>query len=466
MPDASALNRPLALLVAATFFMENLDGTIISTAAPAMAHDLGTRPVAINAAMTSYLVTLAIGIPISGWLTDRFGARRVFSLAIVVFTVASALCALSPDLVVLCAMRVVQGAGGAMMVPVGRLIVLRSTQKRDLLAATAYLTWPALVAPVIAPLLGGWLTSVASWHWIFWLNVPLGVAALVAALRLVVDPPRAGTPAPDLVGFLTAGGAAAALLIGLESFEGTGPVPWSRVAVLLAMAVLLGGWCLHGLRHRRHPLLDLGGYAVATFRVANAGGALYRLLIFSAPFLLPLMFQVGYGWSATRSGALVMTLFLGNVAIKPVTTPLIRWLGFRSVIWWSCVGGAACFLGCALIGPATPLPLIVALLVLSGVFRSVGFTGYNSVQFADIPAAGMGAANTLSATVQQLAAGLGVAVGALVLRASEAVTGSDGEHLGEWRLTFVVLAALMLIPAVEVLRGLRHDAGDEVAAGR
>ncbi|SDS89035.1 drug resistance transporter, EmrB/QacA subfamily [Friedmanniella luteola] len=461
---SATLNRPLALLVAGTFFMENLDGTVIATAAPAIASDLGVAPVDINLAMTAYLVTIAVGIPISGWLTDRFGGRRVLVTAIAVFTVASLLCALSTTLPVLVGMRVLQGVGGALMVPVGRLVVLRVTTKQDLLDAVAYLTWPALVAPVIAPALGGWIVSVASWHWIFLINLPLGVVALVVAARIV--PSLDGTPSVpplDLVGFGLCAGTLAALLVGLEllgpQHVGGALAPAGTLVVAALLGLLTALW----LRRTPHPLLRFGALRLQSFRVSNLGGGVYRMVISAVPFLLPLMFQVGFGWSPVQAGLLVLLLFLGNVAIKPATSPLIRTFGFRSVLIASIVGGLLVFVAIAMLRPGTPLVVTGAVLVLSGVFRSVGFSAYNSLQFADLDTADMTDANTLASTLQQVAVGLGVAVGAVVLRVVDLTAGPGRlDPVTPYAITFGVLAVLMLHPLVEALV-LHRSAGDEVA---
>ncbi len=461
---SATLNRPLALLVAGTFFMENLDGTIIATAAPAIAADLGVAPVDVNLAMTAYLVTIAVGIPVSGWLTDRFGGRRVLGSAIAIFTVASLLCALSVNLPMLVAMRVLQGFGGALMVPVGRLVVLRVTTKQDLLDAVAYLTWPALVAPVIAPALGGWIVSVSSWHWIFLINLPLGVVALVVAARIVPPADAAPSVPPlDLMGFSLCAGTLAALLIGLEllgpQHGGGALAPTGTLVGAVLLGVLTAGW----LRRTPHPLLRFGALRLQSFRVSNLGGGVYRLVISAVPFLLPLMFQVGFGWSPVRAGLLVLLLFLGNVAIKPATSPLIRTFGFRSVLIVSIAGGLATFVAIAALRPGTPLVLTGLVLVLSGVFRSVGFSAYNSLQFADLEPADMTDANTLASTLQQVAVGLGVAIGAVILRVVDLSAG-PGElgPVTPYTITFVVLALLMLHPLIEALM-LHRSAGDEVA---
>ncbi|GEL26230.1 MFS transporter [Pseudonocardia sulfidoxydans NBRC 16205] len=459
-PGPTGLQRPLALLVAGAFFMEILDGTVIAPAAPHIADDLGVSAVDVNVAITGYLLTLAVLIPISGWLADRFGARRVFTAALVIFTLASAGCAMAPSLPVLTATRVLQGVGGAMMVPVGRLAVLRTTPKRDLVRAIAFLTWPALVAPVIAPALGGVLANYASWRWIFIVNVPLGIAALVLALRIVPDV-RGPRRALDWRGFLLTAGGAAALVVGLES---VGAGRWgSAVTGLVLAAVLLTAAVRYLLRARR-PLLDLRMLRVATYRLTAAGGSVYRMVITAIPFLLPLLFQLGFGWSAAQAGLVVIALFVGNVGIKPATTPLMRRFGIRTLVLFSIAASAACLVGMALLTDETPLPVVLALLLASGIVRSTGFTAYNSVAYADVEPDRMTGANTLMSTLQELGAGLGVAVGALFVRLGDPigqVTGLSDAPATPYRVAFVLLVLVLLVPAVEALR-LSRTAGDVV----
>ncbi|WP_051941183.1 MFS transporter [Phaeacidiphilus oryzae] len=464
--------RAVALLVAGAFFMENLDGTIISTAAPRMAVSLAVRPADINVAMTAYLLTVAACIPASGWAVDRFGARRVFTAAVGVFTLASALCTLSGGLGELTAARVVQGIGGAMMVPVGRLVVLRDTEKSELLAAVAYLTWPALLAPVIAPTLGGLLSAYASWRWIFALNLPLGAAALIAAFRLMPrrDPGPATGAGPD-VGAASAGAggadrldwagfgySGAGLAIGLYGVEGLGgtPIDWTRTGPALAAGALLLGLAVRHLARAERPLVDLRVMRLHSARVSNLGGSLFRTAISAVPFLLPLLFELGYGWSPTAAGLMLMAVFAGNIGIKPLTSPILRRWGFKRVLVGSNLAAAGSIALCAGLGPHTPLAATAAVLFAGGVFRSIGFTAYNGVAFAEVPAAQMSAANTLNATLQQLAGGVGVAAGALALRAGQAV--SDGHPAGgavglaPFRIAFLLVALLPLVGAVEVAR--------------
>jgi EmrB/QacA subfamily drug resistance transporter len=457
---AGTVRRRLALLVAGGMFMEILDGTVIAPAAPHIAEGFGVPAVAVNVAITAYVLTLAVLVPISGWLADRFGARRIFLTAILVFTLASAACALAPSLPVLTATRVVQGAGGAMMVPVGRLVVLRTTAKTDLIRAIAYLTWPALVAPVIAPAVGGVLATYASWRWIFVLNLPLGLAGAVLTLRLVPDL-RGERRGLDWRGFVLTAVGVAALVVGLESVGSTRPDPALFATSLAAAGAVLTTGVVYLLR-TAHPLVDLRILRTATFRVTAFGGSVYRAVIAAIPFLLPLFFQLAFGWSAALAGLLVIALFAGNVGIKPATTPLMRRFGIRTVMLSAIVASALLLAAMALLQPTTPMPLLVALLVASGVARSVGFTAYNSVAFADVPAERMTSANTLNATLQELGSGLGVAVGALLVRLGGAVGFAPGGDA--FRFAFVLLAVIFLVPAVEAFL-LPRSAG-AVVTGR
>jgi len=441
------------VLVAGAFFMENLDATIIAPAAPAMAADFGVQPVQINVAMTAYLLTVAVLIPASGWLSDRFGARAVFAFAICVFTLASVGCAVAPTLGLLTAARVVQGAGGAMMVPVGRLVVLRSTDKSELIKAIAYLTWPALVAPVLAPPLGGLLSEFASWRWIFLINVPLGVVGLVLALRLVPDVRATERRRLDWRGFLLTAVGVAALVIGLEQI-GTGQLNWAFISIALGTALLVLAVDIGYLLHARHPLLDLRTLRIHSLRAAVAGGTVFRLVISAIPFLLPLFFQIGFGWSAAQAGGIVIALFAGNVGIKPLTTPLMRTLGIRTVLLIALGMSIACLVAMGFLQPTTPLTIIIVVLAVSGVFRSVGFSAYNSVAFSDVPADRMSHANTLHATLQELGAGLGIAVGALLVRLGDpigAALGLAGDAGTPYRVAFVLLGVILLVPMVEAV---------------
>ena len=442
--------------------MEILDGTVLTTAAPAIAADFGVAPVDVGAAVSGYLLALAAGIPVSGWLAARWGSRRVFLAGVVLFTLASALCALSPDLFVLVVCRVLQGAGGSLMVPVGRLVVLRATPKADLLPTIAYLTWPALLAPVVAPSVGGWIVTVASWHWIFLINVPLGVVACLAAVRLVPRLTEDAPPPLDRCGLVLTTVVLLSVLLGLELAR-PGGSPVLGVALLVG-GVLLGVGTVRWLRRAPHPVLDLDGLSVPTFRAANLEGSVYRAVISAVPFVVPLLLQVGFGWSPARAGLLLMALFAGNVGVKPFTTPLLRRFGFRQVLLGSIVGGSLALLALAALGPTTPVALLAGVLVVSGAFRSIGFSAYNSLQFADVDADRLRGANVLSSTLQQVAGALGVAAAALLLRFGQ-LADPDPQALLPYRAAFVVLAVGLLLPLWSAAR-LPRAVARHVTGGR
>jgi EmrB/QacA subfamily drug resistance transporter len=453
--------RPrLALLVAATFFMEFLDGTILTTAIPSIASDFRVAPADINITMTAYLVTVAMGIPLSSWLAERFGARRIFCLAIAVFTIASLLCAVSTDLTMLTLSRVAQGMGGAMMVPVGTLVVLRGTPKSELLRATAYLVWPGLLAPVLAPMVGGALTTFLSWHWIFLINIPLGLAAFIAALRLVPRTQFDGKRRLDWFGLMLTTLGVGALVVGLETLGGHASNVLAVVVVTAGVLSLAGAVWWMG--KAKVPLFNLSVFGTRTFRATSTGGFIYRLTISSVPFLLPLMFQDGFGWDPLKAGVMVAAVFVGNIGIKPATTPLIRRFGFKAVLVFASFASALTFALCAFLDAQTPEPLIFALLLFSGAFRSIGFSAYASVQYADIVPGQLPSANAISATLVQLAAAAGIAVGALFLRLFEATGLFGTDQVGAYKGAFIAMAVLMLISTVDSLTLHRH-AGAEVS---
>lgn len=455
-----------ALLVAGAFFMEFLDGTVIATALPDMAKDFGVAAVDLNIGISAYLITLAVLIPASGWIADRFGARRVFTLALAIFTLASVFCGLSTSVDTFVAMRILQGMGGALMVPVGRLAVLRTTPKHQLIKAIATLTWPALVAPIIGPPLGGFITSYASWHWIFFINVPLGLAAMALSLSLRIIPDiREEERRPfDLPGFLATSVAMVSLVSAMEILGDNRPEGWQTLA-LLGLGI---GCMLFSLRHFRRaawPMVRLDALRVPTFRVTMYGGSLFRASISAVPFLLPLLFQVGFGMDPFHSGLLVLAVFVGNFTIKPATTPLIRWLGFRRLLLINGALNVLSLLACAFLTPQTPVWLILLILFLGGVFRSIQFTGISTLAFADVPSPQMSYANTLFSTASQLAVGLGITLGAIGIRI--------GEKLSEWlslstlpgisfRLSFVFIALICLVGMVDSLK-LTADAGSSVS---
>lgn len=461
--DERAFSAP-ALLVAGAFFMEFLDGTVIATALPDMARDFGVTAVELNIGISAYLITLAVLIPASGWIADRFGARAIFTLALAIFTLASVFCGLSTEVHIFVAMRILQGVGGALMVPVGRLAVLRTTPKHQLIKAIATLTWPALVAPIIGPPLGGFITRYASWHWIFFINVPLGLAAIILSLRIIPDIRETERRSFDLSGFITTSVAMVSLVTAMERLGDRQPQIWPT----LALAALGFGCLLYSIRHFRRavaPMVRLDALQVPTFRVTMYGDSLFRASISAVPFLLPLLFQVGFGMDPFHSGLLVLAVFVGNLTIKPATTPLIRWLGFRRLLLINGALNVCSLLACALLTPQTPVWAIMLILYLGGVFRSIQFTGVSTLAFADVPAAQMSDANTLFSTASQLAVGLGITLGAIGIRLGEQV--GDWLHLTElpgisFRLSFVFIALICLVGMIDSLH-LAKTAGSSVS---
>ncbi|WP_165618198.1 MFS transporter [Mycolicibacterium porcinum] len=443
----------MALLVAGSLFMEILDATIIAPAIPLIAESFGVGPVDVNVAISAYLVTVAVLIPASGWLADRFGTRRVFVGAIAVFTLASIGCAASASLPMLVLMRVLQGVGGAMMVPVGRLAVLRQSGKGDLVRAIALLTWPALTAPVLAPVLGGVIATLGSWRWIFAVNIPIGVLGIVLALKLVRGGPQPTTRSLDWPGLLALGSGIAAALIALEHIRVSG-TDWGLVAAGGAAAVVLLAAAVWRLLTATAPLVQLRVLRVHTLRITVVAGSLYRLVITAVPFLLPLQFQLEFGWTPLAAGVMVAALFAGNLTIKPATTPLMRRFGIRTVLLVNGVASVACFGLLALLRPGLPVAVMAVVLYLSGALRSIGFTAYNSLAFSDVEGEELTHANTLNASVQELAAGLGVALAALLL-----------SQVTSYSVTYLVLGALLALTLVATVR-LPRRAGAHVSGHR
>lgn len=441
--------------------MENLDATIIATGLPSMARDFHTTAVAVNVGITSYLLTLAIFIPVSGWMAARFGERRVFAAAILVFTVASALCGLSRTLPLFTAARVLQGIGGSMMVPVGRLMVVRAASKAQLMKAIAYTIWPSLVGPIVGPPVGGLVLRYGSWPWMFLLNLPIGAVLFVLALRIVRSDGNGHRTPFDGRGFLLVGGFSFCLVYLLELLQAA--QPRSRAAACFAAAtVVLGIVMLRHLRHARKPLFQLEVFRIQTYRTALLPGLLMRMAVFSVPFLLPLLFQVGFGLDPLQSGSLTMAVFVGNLAMKPLTSPLLRRFGFRQVLTWNGVVTVLLLAACGWLQAGTPRALVLLLLFLGGLGRSMELTSLTTMSFSDLPEDLKGNGTTLATTLQQMTQSLGVAVAALALHLAAA-----GHHttVREFRIAFCAMAALAAC-ALPFFARLHPDAGAAVSGAK
>jgi EmrB/QacA subfamily drug resistance transporter len=465
-PLSSAKSTSIAILVAGAFFMENLDGTIIATALPQIGKSFHVNPVDLNIGMTAYLLMLAVFIPISGWFADRFGARTVFVSAIAVFTLSSILCGLSGGLWQFTAARIMQGIGGAMMVPVGRLVVLRTTEKHNLIHSITYITWPGLVAPVVGPPVGGFITTYASWHWIFFLNVPLGLLAAALAALWVPNSKEEQVKPFDWLGFVLCGTACVTFVYGLELI-GRQNASLGSASLFLAIGSALGALSILHFRRAPAPVINLISLKMKTFAITIGGGSLFRIAISVSPFLLPLMFQVGFGLNAFQSGILMLGLFAGNLGMKTVTTPVIRRFGFRSVLIVNGILTAVLMLGCALLTPETPRFVILAVLFVNGLCRSMQFTSLSTIAFADIPKSQLSSATSFSSMVTQLSMGTGVAAGAIALRFAALLNRnpSGTPSVADFHVAFVLVSILTLLAVIDCFT-LDPAAGAEVSGHR
>lgn len=453
------LSLLIPLVVASGFLMEQLDATIITTAIPDMAASLGETPLRLNLAITSYIISLAIFIPISGWIADRFGMRNVICAAFLLFTLGSALCGIATSLPMLVATRIMQGLGGAMMNPVGRLILFRTFPKDQLIRAMSYVAIPSMLGPTLGPLLGGLITTYADWRWIFLVNVPFGLAATAIAWRSV-DNVRGAAPARfDLPGFLLVAAGLVVLQVVLETV-GRGEVPWpAELALVAAGAALIAVYAWYG-RRRAAPVLDLTLFRIRTFRVGAIAGGISRIGINAPPFLLPLLFQLGFGLSPIQSGSLTFTISLAAVAIRPITARLLRRFGFRRLLLGNSVLAAIMVAGFALLDASTPHIVLLASMMAFGVVRNTQFNTIQLLSYVDVPGTRLSQATSLGSVVQQLSMGLGISLSAAVLGA----LGGPGGHptVSEFHQVFLLIALLPLA-GLPGFRTLHPDDGAEVS---
>lgn len=460
----SPRTRLTAVIVASALFMQNLDSTVIATALPTMARAFGYDPVRMNVALTSYLLSLAVFIPASGWVADRYGARNIFRAAIVVFTVGSVLCGMADSLAFLVAARVLQGLGGAMMVPVGRLLLLRTVAKHELVAAMAWLTMPALLGPVVGPPIGGFIVTYFDWRWIFYINVPVGVLGLVLVTMFIEDIRETARPQFDGWGLLLSGVALSGLMFGLETL-GRGVLPPRLIAAIIGAGVAAAiGYMLHARRHPA-PLLDFSLMRLPCFGVAFTAMMLFRTGIGAIPFLLPMMLQVGFGKAAVESGLITFASSAGALVMKPATQRALRLFGFRDTLIWNGAASAIMLGLCAAFRPTWPAAAIYAVLLGGGFLRSLQFTAYNTLAYGDVPRSKMSAATSLYATGQQLAATIGVSAGALSLEVARAVSHHALPQVGDFSVAFLVVASLTAIAAPIALL-MPRDAGDDLTGRR
>ena len=452
----------IPLVVACALFMENLDSTIIATSIPQIARSLDESPLHLNLAVTSYLLSLAVFIPISGWVADRFGARNVFCGAIVMFTVGSALCGLSTSLTMLVATRILQGFGGAMMTPVGRLILLRSFPKEALVQAMTYVTIPALIGPTMGPLIGGFLTTYASWRWIFYINIPIGLVGIFLAMRYIEDSKMPMPPRFDFTGFAICGMALASTELVLES-AGRQLVPlWGEIVL---GTVAIAGMAIYRWHAQRtaNPAVDLKIFRLRSFRLSVLAGGVCRMGLSAVPFLLPLQLQLGFGMTAMQSGAITFVSSLGAILMKSASPPILRHFGFRKLLIGNGVLVGFVIAGMAAFTAATPHALLYCYLLLFGFMRSVQFTCLNTLGYADVPLDMMSRGTSVSSVGQQLSMSFGVAIGATLLGL---LVGENGTvTASEFRVVYPLVAILPTLGSLFFLQLLPTD-GTQVSGYR
>ncbi|RIK97713.1 MAG: MFS transporter [Proteobacteria bacterium] len=454
-------DRVIPLIVAAALFMENMDATVIATSLPAIAADIGTSPLTLKLAITSYLLSLAVFIPASGWTADRFGARTVFSAAIAVFMLGSIGCALASSINDFVIARVVQGLGGAMMTPVGRLVLLRSIDKSALVNAMAWVTVPALIGPVVGPPLGGFITTYFSWHWIFLINIPIGLVGIFMAQRYI-DPIRSDHPDRfDLVGMLLAGLGLGGMAFGL-SVAGLGLVPWQGLVALIGCGAIFTALYVRHARRTDSPVLDFSLMRLPTMYASILGGFLFRLGIGALPFLLPLLMQLGFGLSPFQSGLVTFTSAVGSMGMKTLAARIIRAFGFRNIMMVNAVVSAIFLAACALFTVTTPLLLIVIILMVGGFFRSLQFTALNTLAYADVEPAKMSRATTLVSVNQQLAVSAGVALGAFSVEATMSLRQAADLDADQFGPAFVIVAIFAALSAYFYYR-MPANAGHQIS---
>jgi len=450
------------VIVGCSFFMQMLDSTVIATALPVMARSLHEDPIKLNLAITSYLLSLALFVPISGWMADRFGTRAVFRSAIVWFTVGSALCGFAQSLPELVVARILQGLGGAMMMPVGRLIVLKSVAKSDYVAAMSYLTVPSILGPLIGPPLGGFIVTYYSWRWIFFINLPICIIGIVLVTLFVPNLREKQVPRLDLTGFVLTGLGLVGLVFGFESI-GQGLLPKTVVTgMMLAGLTCMGLYVIHA-RRVSQPIIDLALFRVHTFVVANfSGGGLYRIGNGGLSFMLALLLQLGLGLSPLVSGLLILSNAAGALTMKFTVNAIIRRFGFRSTLIVNGVIYAVCVALCTLFGRTTPHAVIALVLFMGGFFQALQFTSLNALAYADIPMGAVSGASSLATMAQQLFNSLGVIVAAQILSVLLALHGGTVLTVRDISPAFAIAGAVCLI-AVFFLWPLERHAGAEVS---
>jgi len=453
--------RTIALIVGAAMFMEQLDGTVLATALPSMARELGVSAPSLSIALTSYLISLAVFIPVSGRIADRFGARTVFRSAIVIFLLGAIACANAPNVAFLVIARFVEGIGGAMMMPVGRLVLMRNVEKRDLIQATSWVLIPAVVGPIMGPPVGGFIvTYLHSWRWIFYLNVPTGLIGIVLVSLFIANDKGEMPEKTDYKGIFLSSLSLGLFLFGFEliSHEGETQLALS----FLAIGALLGALYIYHARRVRDPILDISLMKIPTFGTSVIAGAITRLTQGAHPYLLPLMMQLGFGLSAAQSGLMTLATALGSIAAKPIAPGLLRRFGFRDTLMVNGLFASAGYAVCGLFRPGWPMPVMFLIMVTSGFFMSIQFTGFNTIAYDEIEQDRMASATSFYTTFQQLMLSMGICAGAAALQGAMVLRGHHAPQFPDFTAAFWTVAAVSLTATIWNRR-FSHEAGTEIS---
>jgi len=452
--------RLTALIVASGLFMEQLDGTVLTTSLPTMSEAFHSDPIHMSTALTSYLLSLAIFTPVSGQVADRFGSRTVLCSAIVLFLIGSIMCSAADSLVFLVLARIVQGVGGALMVPVARLVLLRAVPREELVSAIAWLLVPGMAGPVLGPPIGGFITTYLDWRWIFYVNIPIGLLGIAMVQRYIDEFKEPGAVHFDIIGTILAGLSLSCLLFGLE-MSSRGALPAWQSATILGTGTLaaLGYW-RHAKRHPS-PVLNFALMRIPTFSVSVISGTLTRLAFGSMAYLLPLLMQIGFGYSAAESGLITFATAAGGILMKIAANPILRRFGFRTALVWNGIGSAAFFALYGFFRPGWPMPVIYACLVAGGFLASLQFTAYNTIAYADMPARLASGATSFYSTFQQFSLTLGIAIAAAILAVLVTVSGTENPSLPQFNITFVIMGVIAFL-AVPVSGKLKPTDGSDM----
>jgi EmrB/QacA subfamily drug resistance transporter len=444
------MNRISPMILAVALFMEQMDSTVIATSLPAIATDLGVNPITLKLAVTTYLVAIGVFVPLSGWFADRFGAKRVFRAAILVFVTGSICCAIAGNLTEFVLARFLQGMGGAMMTPIGRVVLLRTTERSQLVSAMAFLTIPALIGPMIGPPLGGFITTWFSWHWIFLINVPVGIVGIILVTVFLPEIPSEHPGKLDFTGFFLMAIGASGCVFGLSVISLPALPPAIGISATLCGIIATALYIRHARRHPR-PILDLGIFRDEAFRSSAIGGFIFRISIGAIPFLTALMLQMAFGLNPFETGMITFAGAIGAISTKFFAQRLYAWTGFRTALLVAATISTFATLTFAFFSPATPGWMLMLALLIGGISRSLFFTGVNALGFANVDNAAASHAATMNSVLQQVSIALGVAVAAAILETSTAIHGG-GLQLGDFHLAFVAISVITILAAIPFIR--------------